>query len=183
MLFLSILAGSTAVITAMDKPIAFNYEQCEVADFDWDRDMADIYPIWQKEWDKLYIGRPYDVRIVDYLMAPGKKPEVEIKKTKVVRHQNRTIAFVNYYKRHEQNDIYIDTLAVAPEFQRKGIATHYLPDIILEALDMGVKEIIANSLKTNTPMHAVWKRLGFQIYNDTDYNGRAYSFKKILKKP
>ncbi len=175
-LSLSLLAIGTCI--AMEPEAQF--QECHVMDFDFTRDMPDIYPIWQHDWDKLFMGKPYDPKIVEQWMSPKADESEEIKKTKVLRLLEKTIGFANYYKRHTSNDVYMDTGAVAKEYQHHGLGKHFMPAIIQDAKAMGVKEVLVDVSKDNAPMLALCARYGFVIFGST-LRDKAHALKLELK--
>lgn len=165
---------SSFPLGAMEKEIPFS--SCEVSDFNREQDMKEIYPIWEENWDNLYCGKPYDTAIVDYLMepAPGAK------KTKVLRHEGAIVGFINFYPNAEKKEIYLDTGSLKKSYQAKGIATYFLPALKNEADLIKAEKMYVHTLKTNEPMLKIWKRMGFEVVDDTLFKGKGYTLEKRL---
>lgn len=158
------------------KPV-IPFEEYQVLDFNPERDMPEIYPMFQADWDHLYVGKPYDPSIVDAIMQVV--PDSS-KSTKVLRYLEKTIAFINYYKNPKQ--LYLDTGALARPYQRLGILTHFMPALLKEAQAMDADHLNIYVEKTNEGMLKVCNRFGFEIVNDQMFKGKAYELKKFLKK-
>jgi ribosomal protein S18 acetylase RimI-like enzyme len=144
--------------------------------FDSDRDISDIYRICESNWEHIYIGKPYDPKIVDYLMAQGN----ESKQTHVLRYQDSTIGFINCYINKEKGSFYLDTGAIASEYQKNGLGKYFFPKVIELAQNMKLKKVTIDVKKDNEIMLALCKSHGFIITDDKVLRGQAYELERIL---
>jgi [ribosomal protein S18]-alanine N-acetyltransferase len=61
------------------------------------------------------------------------------------------------------DELHINTLAVAPEFRRRGFATALLQAVMAEAEREGAVKATLEVRASNTPALALYERLGFRI--------------------
>ena len=61
------------------------------------------------------------------------------------------------------DELHINTLAVAPEFRRQGLATALLRDTFKEAVSAGARKATLEVRESNTAALELYRRLGFQV--------------------
>jgi ribosomal-protein-alanine N-acetyltransferase len=61
------------------------------------------------------------------------------------------------------DELHINTLAVAPEFRRRGFGTALLQAVMAEAENEGAVKATLEVRASNTPALALYQRLGFRI--------------------
>ncbi|QVI28506.1 GNAT family N-acetyltransferase [Mycolicibacterium neoaurum] len=68
-------------------------------------------------------------------------------------------------------DVYVGLLEVAPVFQRRGIGTRVLREVLDEAFAVG-RGVCLNVLKVNTDARRLYRRLGFAVVAETEIRWR-----------
>ena len=90
--------------------------------------------------------------------------------TYIIIYENKKIGFYQG-KLINKDTYYIENICIVPEYQRKGIGTKILSDIIEKYKEYNI-EI---QYFKNNPVGNLYKKLGFNIYDETEFH---YKMKK-----
>ena len=78
------------------------------------------------------------------------------------------------YVDRREAEIRVVDIAILPEYQRQGIGTHYLTQLIEEAKNMGKK--LNLHVERNNPAMKLYQRLGFKVV----YEGDVYFLMEVM---
>ena len=101
---------------------------------------------WQEEWQEEYFARKFD-------------PE----NRQIIQIEDQDAGVIALEQRVEE--LYIALIEILPTFQRRGVGTSIVRQIINTAHSDGLP-VILHVLKTNTPARRLYERLGFAIVQD-----------------
>ena len=65
--------------------------------------------------------------------------------------------------RHEADSLYVDGLAVLPEYRRRGVASTLLEHAASTAANNGLRSVSLDTAETNAPAVALYRRAGFEV--------------------
>lgn len=154
----------TAISAFLSCAAAIGMQQpAMLEDYEQDRDKEAIYTIFKSNWENLFVGRPYSQEIVDTLFKPQLYPEAD-EMRKVIRRDNKTIAFITYYffRNRTENKGYIESLAVDQDSRRHGYATQLLHQALNDLKKKGADKISIYAKKDNKPALTLYQKLGFR---------------------
>jgi len=84
-------------------------------------------------------------------------------KVKIIQDINKEIGIVVVI--HRQKDIFFESISIIPGYQKQGLGTKIIKNIIDEAKKKQMP-IVLQVLKTNHKAKKLYERLGFKVYDD-----------------
>lgn len=184
---LFLLAFSPAIVNqckAMEKANdAINPEIFAVEDFDENRDMDSVTEIFKSDWNRLYIGRPFNLELVKLLLAKNTIPSATNKWIKVLRHGDKTVGFATYYFFNERTpkEGYMEIGGLNEAMRSKGIGSHFFPQILAELENSGSEILTVFVKKDNTVAHKLYEKFGFKIIDEHAMKDTSYALAKQIK--
>ncbi len=159
-----------------------NPETVSVCDFDSKRDMDSVTNIFKSDWEKLYIGRPFDPELIKHLLAKDTIPSATKKMLKVLRHENKTVGFATYYFFNERTpkEGYLEIGGLAPEIRNQGVGTRFFPLILAELEGLGSEILTVFVKKDNIAAKTLYEKFGFKISEEA-MKGTSFKLVKVLK--
>lgn len=154
------ISGLTAMERHTDNALI---KELEILPFDEKRDMEDITTIMKDEWEKLYVGKPFDLKIVNALMAPTSTEGEFAKMLMVARHNQKVIGYVTYYmfKNRDPKEGHLESGALRTDYRGKGIAKEFFPKILQELKEMGAEILTIFVKKDNIAAKSLYEKFGF----------------------
>jgi ribosomal protein S18 acetylase RimI-like enzyme len=64
---------------------------------------------------------------------------------------------------HRADSLYVDALAVGPEFRRRGVAIALLEHAASTAVNNGLRSVSLDTAEINSPAVALYRRAGFEV--------------------
>ncbi|MEH3130981.1 MAG: GNAT family N-acetyltransferase [Mycolicibacterium neoaurum] len=107
---------------------------------------------WDHDVQRAYLGRSIDFAATQVIVADG-----------------ADAGRLDLAER--DGDVYVGLLEVAPVFQRRGIGTRVLREVLDDAFTAG-RGVCLNVLKVNTDARRLYRRLGFVMVAETDIRWR-----------
>ena len=101
---------------------------------------------WEDEWQQEYFARKFDPRNRQIIEIEG---------------QNAGVIVVE----HHAEEHYIALIEILPAFQRRGVGTSIVRQLIDIAREDGLP-LSLHVLKTNVPARRLYERLGFAVVQD-----------------
>jgi ribosomal protein S18 acetylase RimI-like enzyme len=153
-----------------------------VEDFDENRDMDSVTEIYKRDWERLYIGKPFNLDTVKLLLAKDTIASATKKWRKVLRHGDKTVGFATYYffnDRKPKNG-YLETGGLDAALRNQGIGSHYFPLMLKELEDFGSQILEVFVKKDNIAAHKIYKKYGFAIFGHA-FNNAGYKLVKDLR--
>ena len=122
----------------------------------------DLYLLTQKEYlDKIWSAETEKEYFENY-----EQNIKNIENNYIIKYSGKNIGWLEYTEK--ENLFNIIQLHILPEYQRKGIGTKIINDIIKEA-KIKNKDICLNILINNIKAKELFLKLGFEIYDETCY--------------
>lgn len=186
LIFLTAFSSAVAVnqCSAMQNEInKIDPKTCAVEDFDENRDMGQVTEIFKSDWNRLYIGRPFNLDLVKLLLAKDTIPSATKKWIKVLRHKDETVGFATYYFFNERSpkEGYMEIGGLNESVRSQGIGSYYFPLILKELEDMGSEILTVFVKKDNTVAHKLYEKFGFKIIDEHAMKDTSYALTKHLK--
>jgi ribosomal protein S18 acetylase RimI-like enzyme len=90
----------------------------------------------------------------------------------VIEYRGQVIGFMDVIE--EEGRTLLASISITPEFQRRGIGTYLILDVLCGAVSRGVP-VVLRVLRVN-PARSLYERLGFETVgaSDTDYTMEAH---------
>lgn len=113
--------------------------------------IEDTFGPWDEEWQAEYFRRHFDPSVLQIIQMDG-----------------ASVGVLHVQERIEE--LFIASLEILPEYQRRGIGTEILRQLIAVAQRQS-KPVALQVLKTNIAARSLYQRMGFGITgeNDTHY--------------
>jgi ribosomal protein S18 acetylase RimI-like enzyme len=113
--------------------------------------IEDTFGPWDEEWQAAYFRKHFDPSVLQIIQLDG----IDVG---VLHVQERT------------EELYIASLEILPEYQRRGIGTEILRQLTAAA-QRQLKPVALQVLKTNIAARSLYQRMGFGVTgeNDTHY--------------
>jgi len=113
--------------------------------------VEDTFGPWDEDWQETYFRSRFDPALLQIIQLNG---------------EDAGVLFIQ--ERHEE--LFIANLEILPKFQRRGIGTAVIHDVITAAKRRG-KPVALQVLKSNIPARNLYQRLGFGVTgeNETHY--------------
>ena len=112
------------------------------------REYVDATWGWQEEWQQEYFARKFD---------PQNRQIIQIE------NQDAGVIAIE----HRVEELYIALIEILPVFQRHGVGTSIIRQLINSAHSKGLP-LTLHVLKTNHPARLLYERLGFTMVKDED---------------
>lgn len=134
--------------------IHFSRRQCRADDYDFLRALhrvsmrAYVEPIW--DWDEDVQGQYFDEHF---------DPAV----TQIISIKGQDIGVVSIER--QENCLFLSNLQVLPEFQRQGIGTAIIEEMLDRARDLNLPAELR--VLKNNPARRPYERLGFRVTGET----------------
>ena len=153
-----------------------------VCDFDSEKDMESVTDIFKTDWERLYIGRPFDTKLIEVLIASASDPDYT-KKIKVLRHDNKTIGFATYYffPKRTPKEGTIEVGGLSQEMRGQGLGKEFFPRILTELEEMGSEILTIFVKKDNTVAKNLYEKFGFKIIDENAIRGTSFELAKEIK--
>ncbi len=106
--------------------------------------------------------------LAEYLRAPNHVMCIATKDALVV---GQARAIIHFHP-DQRPELYIDNVGVAPAFQRNGIATRMVEQIVLFGKERGCTEIWLGTEPDNEPAKALYRSMGLSIQDMVMFDGK-----------
>ena len=97
------------------------------------------------------------------------REELDLASTFIVRSAQDDVGFLTCLTSERLNRLY--TICILPEYQGRGVGTRVIQSLI-ESTQREGRELELRVLKTNSRARALYERLGFRVFADTEYHHR-----------
>lgn len=136
--------------------IKYTFRKCKGTDFQF------IYDLKEKCF-KWYVEKIYGWNENTQIELTQKDMAEHLADMSIIQYEGKDIGLFTFYC-DDMGDAYIDTFAILPEYQGKGIGTQILLDVLEE--NKGVR-IYLKTYKEN-PARNLYRRVGFRKYDETE---------------
>ena len=97
------------------------------------------------------------------------REQLHLSSTRIILDEGNSVGF--YMTHDEGHDLELHTLCIVPEYQRHGLGTAVVRQIIAQA-QKSKRGVALSVLKANLGARLLYQRLGFVIISETDHHYR-----------